>query len=66
MRGEITSGGYKMKTLKSRKILAVALTLVMAISMVIVFAVFGSANTNGSTYTLNAGDLTPFAAGIAS
>ena len=52
-----------MKTMKSRKILAVALTLVMAISMVIVFAVFGSANTNGSTYTLNAGDLTPFAAG---
>ncbi len=52
-----------MKTMNSRRILAMVLALVMTISMVSVFAVFGSASTSGNTYTLNVGDLTPFAVG---
>ena len=50
-----------MKNVKAQRILAAALTLVMMLSMMLVFTVSGSAADN--VYTLDVADLKPFAAG---
>ena len=52
-----------MKNLKSQRILAAALALIMTLSMVFVFTIAGSAEANTGVYTLDAADLNPFAAG---
>ncbi len=51
-----------MKTAKATRILAIALTLAMMMSMMLVFTVAGSAATEGNQYTLDVTDLSPFAA----
>ena len=50
-----------MKSTKMERVLAIVLTLTMMLSMMVVFAVSGSAADN--VYTLDAGTLHPFAAG---
>ncbi len=50
-----------MKNVRTQRILAAALTLVMMLSMVLVFTVSGSASDN--VYTLDVADLSPFAVG---
>ena len=50
-----------MKSTKMERVLAIVLTLTMMLSMMVVFAVSGSAADN--VYTLDAGTIHPFAAG---
>ena len=51
-----------MKTINSRRILAIILTLSMVLSMMLVFTVSGFA-ANSKVYTLDAAELSPFAVG---
>ena len=52
-----------MKTLTSRRILALVMTLALMLSMVLAFTVSGSAAAASKVYTLDAAELHPFATG---
>ena len=52
-----------MTTAKLQRILAIALTIAMMVSMMVVFTVLGSADSEGSQYVLNAGTLSSFTNG---
>ena len=52
-----------MKNIKETRILAITLTIVMMMSMILVFTVSGSAEGDANQYTLNVAELASFAVG---